>query len=79
MSQFIRTIGKCAVNGISFDLYENKDSSATIRPVKNGHTFPRASWLGFDGLEQAEAEVDQVAGEDSEGAERVQNLKNAWL
>lgn len=79
MSNFIRKIGGCAVNSISFTLYENKDGSATVRPEKNGTPFPRAKWITFESLEAAEKSIDSVAGEETEGAQRVHNLKKAWM
>jgi hypothetical protein len=79
MSEFIRSIGNCRVNGIGFDLYENKDDTATIRPNRLGADFPNRSWIKFDSVESAEAAIDHIAGEDTEGAQRVQNLKNHWL
>lgn len=79
MATFIKTIGRCAVNGLSFDLYENDDSSATIRPVKNGHDLPRKQWRKFENVDAATSAVDDAAGEDATGAQRVLNLIRAWL
>lgn len=79
MSKFIRTIGNTASNGISFDLYENKDASATIRPVRNMTDLPRKKWQKFDSLEAAENRIDDICGNDLFGAQRVAKLKEVWL
>jgi len=79
MATFIRAIGRCAVNGISFDVYENKDGSATVRPVQKGTDFPRPSWRNYESLEELENTIDKLVGEDLTGASRVQKLKEIWL
>ena len=79
MSTFQRSIGNCTLNGIGFDLYENKNGSAAVRPVNRTVDFPRKHWLTFDSLAAAERSIDSAAGVDTEGAQRVRNLKRAWL
>lgn len=79
MTKFIRTIGKCAVNDISFDVYENKDGSATVRPNNRGTDFPKSKFIKFDSLDVMDVEIDNLVGEDVLGAQRVQALKRVWL
>ena len=79
MAKFIRSIGNCLVNNFGFDLYENKDGTAVIRPVKLRRDFPSKHWIRFDSLEDAEKTIERVAGEDTEGAQRVYKLIKAWL
>ena len=69
MSEFTRTVGRISYNGYSFRLYENKDGSATLKPVKNGHDLPKINWRTFKNLEEAECKIDEWAGEDSEGVQ----------
>lgn len=75
---FIRTIGNCALNGYSFDVYENKNGSATIRPVKSMSDFPRPQWMTFKDLDSLENWVENRCG-DVVGAGRVQILKGIFL
>jgi hypothetical protein len=76
MSKFIKSIGRCYVNNIGFDLYENKDKSATIRPLKLGHQFPKKYWFKFDSLILAEEFIDNI---NLHGASLVQHLKEVLL
>lgn len=78
-SEFVRTIGRCFVNSRGFDLYENKNGTATIRFTHPGGDLSKNLWKNFPSLEAAENVIDRIAGEDTIGAERVQKLKNAWL
>jgi len=79
MSEFIRKIGSCSVNGISFSVYENKDGSATVRPCKLSHEFPNSKWIEFESLEVLEEKTNKLVGEDYLGARRVHALKRIWL
>lgn len=77
MTKFIRSIGKCYVNNIGFDIYENQDGTAHIRPTKQGgHDLPRKYWETFASVEDAEAFVDQHDSGDLTGAGLVQKLKD---
>jgi hypothetical protein len=78
MSNFIRSIGGCYVANIGFDLYENKNGSATVRPIKLGHDFPKTKWLKFKDLAAAEAAIDSISP-GLTGAQRVAALQQAWL
>jgi hypothetical protein len=78
MSKFIRSIGGCYVANIGFDLYENKNGTATVRPVKLGNDFPKPKWLTFPNLEAAELAIE-TAAKGEVGAQRVHNLKQVWL
>ncbi|WP_045860290.1 hypothetical protein [Teredinibacter purpureus] len=82
MSKFIRSIGKCAVNGIGFDIYENKNGSATIRPTKMNSDLPRKFWKTFDGADKLESFIDQHDNQHLTGAGLVQALKDgpfSWI
>lgn len=74
---FIRSIGRCLVNGYGFDLYENEDGTATVRPVKLYRDLPKSKWVKFDSLESAEKAIENIAG-DTSGAERVRELIEVW-
>jgi len=78
MAKFIRSIGNCLVNNYGFDLYENENGTATIRPVKLSRDLPRKMWLTYDSIDDAEAAINDMAGEDSEGAQRVKRLIDVW-
>ena len=56
---FIKSIGKVYFNNIGFDLHENEDGTATIRPVKLGHDLPGWEWKKFESLEAAENWIDK--------------------
>ena len=75
MSKYIRTIGDVYVNYICFDIYENKDGSATIRPCKAGSDFPRKKWICFESLEALEANLELNNEHDLSGAALVHYLK----
>lgn len=79
MSKFIRNIGNCAVNGVSFGVYENKNGTATVRPCSNGHELPRKKWIKFESIQDLEDSIDNLVGEDVLGASRVYKLCRLWL
>ncbi len=79
MSTFIRIIGRASWNGYGFDLYENKDGSATIRPTRNGNDLPTRFWKKFESIKAAENKIEFIAGEDVYGIDRVIKLINEWL
>lgn len=62
MSKFIRNIGKVRWNGLSADLYEKKDGTASIRFEKYGTELPRRTNLLFNSLELAESFIEKKAG-----------------
>jgi len=70
MSNYITCVGRSRVNNFSFDIYENKDGSASIRANKLGHDLPTRTWLTYSSIEEAKDFVKEVCG-DLEGAERV--------
>lgn len=77
MSTLIRCIGKCYVNRFGFDLYENDDGTAHIRPTKQGgHDLPRKYWKVFNSLESAESFIEHQDEDGLTGAGLVQKLKN---
>ena len=76
MSTYIRSIGKCYVNGIGFDLHVNPDGTANIRPVKLSRDLPPKLWKKFDNLEAAENFIDEIDNDDLTGAGLVDALKN---
>ena len=73
MSEFIRIIGGCSFNGFGFDIYENKNGSATVRPTKNGNHMPTKKWINYESIERLESALDQICG-DSTGVDRVRIL-----
>ena len=73
MSEFIRTIGRCSVNSISFDVYQNQDDSVTVRPSKLGSDFHQKKWIKFDCMEDLETLIEN---QDESGAALVQKLKD---
>ncbi len=70
MSNYITCVGRSRVNNFSFDLYENKDGSASIRPCKLGHDLPTTTWLTYKSVDEARDYIDKVCG-DLEGAQRA--------
>ena len=76
MSKFIRTIGRAALNGFHFDLYENKNGTATIRPARNLHDLPPKHWVKFKSLDEVETMIDKI---DLEGVVLVKHLINKYL
>lgn len=74
---FVRSIGRCLVNNVGFNLHDD-DCGATIRPVKMWSDYPKRYWLTFDTLEEAEEYLERV-GQDREGADLVQRLKDVIL
>lgn len=76
MSKFIRMIGRAYFNNVGFDVYENEDGSATVRPVKLWHDFPKKHWIKFDSLDHLEEWLDKI---DLSGVELVAALQELWL
>ena len=76
MSTFIRTISKTRYNSIGFDVYENKDGSATIRPEKLGHDLPSKHWVKFDSLNAIEKFIESI---DMTGVQLVFELQKRFL
>ena len=76
MSKFIRIVGGCSVNNIGFDVYGNKDGSATLRPTKCGNHMPRSKWVKFESLDCLEEKIEKI---DLCGANLVQKLKDIYL
>jgi hypothetical protein len=72
----IRAIGGCRVNGIGFDLYVNRDGSATIKPEKQGTPLPKRYWMHFTDLESAERYIESTG---LTGAALVHQLKKETL
>lgn len=79
MPKFIRSIGKCYVNRIGFDLYQNQDYSATIRPTTPAKDFPKGKWIKFESLEDAESWIDSIDKDEYTGASLVQAIKNVIM
>lgn len=77
-AQFIRTIGKCSFNGYSFDVYENTNGSATIRPCRFSNTLPAPNFILFDSLNNLEKKLNDICG-DLEGVDRVRKLIEVYL
>lgn len=67
---YISCVGRSRVNGFSFDIHENKDGSASIRPNKLGHDLPTTTWLTYNSVEQAKDYIEEVCG-DLREAERT--------
>jgi len=77
MAKFIRSIGRCYVNGVGFDLYQNSDGSATIRPTRiDGRGYRKRCWLKFSSLGRAESFIESF---ECEGASLIQKLKDHAL
>lgn len=74
MSKYIRNIGKCRYNGLGCDLYENKDSSATLRFSKNANMFHHKTSQKFDSLSDAEDYIERNEG--SSGLNTLINILN---
>lgn len=70
MSNYITCVGRARVNGFSFDVHENKDGSASIRPNKLMHDLPTATWLTYDSVDDALGFIESVCG-DLEGVQRA--------
>lgn len=84
MSKFIRTVGKCAINHFSFDIYKNKDGTSTIRTIKRGRNVNSAI-KKFSSLQELENWLEVLfygeitATYVEERAEHVQILKEVML
>lgn len=76
MSIFIKSIGNCRVNNIGFDVYENKDGSATIVPEKLTKNLPKKFWVRFENLNSLNIYLDDIG---LTGAILVQELKRRLL
>lgn len=70
MSKYITCVGGLRVNNFSFDIYENKDGSASIRANKLGYDLPTKTWLTYNSVEEAKDYINEVCG-DLEGAQRA--------
>lgn len=70
MSNYITCVGRARINNFSFDVHENKDGSASIRPNKLGHDLPTKTWLTYESVDDALAYIEDVCG-DLEGAKRA--------
>lgn len=70
MSTYITCVGRARINNFSFDVYENKDGSASIRANKLGHDLPTKTWLIYSSVEEAKDYIEKVCG-DLEGAQRA--------
>lgn len=70
MSNYITCVGRARINDFSFDVHENKNGSASIRPNKLGYDLPTATWLTYDSVDDALEFIEELCG-DLEGAERA--------
>ena len=75
MSTYITCVGRARVNNFSFDVHENKNGSASIRPNKLGHDLPPKTWLTYKSVDDAKDYIEEVCG-DLEGAERAMYFWN---
>ncbi|HBF46199.1 MAG TPA: hypothetical protein DDW91_06865 [Shewanella frigidimarina] len=76
MATYIRTIAKIRFNNVGFDIYENKNGTATIRPENLGSDFPKSKWIDFDSLEELEEFIDGLG---MTGVSLIAHLQDRFL